>query len=73
MSVTEIKSKPYDHELDESTVGLVTQYPHPFWHLCRKCWTGLKIVTLVVLADVLCELVTFMPVHHLFEALGWIK
>jgi hypothetical protein len=49
------------------------QDEHGVLHRCyHKCRSWLRIALVVLLVDVLCELVTFMPIHHLFEMLGWI-
>jgi hypothetical protein len=43
---------------------------HRCYHKCRS-WA--KIAIIVLVTDVICELVTFLPIHRLFEMLGWIK
>lgn len=38
----------------------------------HKCTSLLKITAVFLLLDVVSELITFLPIHHLFEHLGWI-
>lgn len=43
-------------------------------HRCyHKCRSWVKIALFVLLTDVICELITFLPIHHLFQMLGWIS
>lgn len=38
----------------------------------HKCTSLVKIAVIVLVTDVVCELLTFYPIHRLFEVLGWI-
>jgi len=41
---------------------------HPFYHFCRKCLNGGKVLFIAVVV----EAVTFWPTHYIFERLGWL-
>lgn len=46
---------------------------HPFWHVCRKCWTFGKFVFISLLVNAIWDFATFQPIHRFYEMMGWIK